>query len=102
MRKAAAHLFEIFARRGPRTPRRAASAQGAPEQGRYPSGELGRLPLRFTLGNPGRHSVVIVGEVIFGYVIGGGVPNAVMTENVPQRFIEMLGGIRSSDIVRMQ
>src|SRR6266700_6140408 len=53
-------------------------------------------------GDPGRHRVVAVGQVILGDVICGGVPDAIVAENVAQRLVEMLCGIRASDIVRMQ
>jgi hypothetical protein len=52
--------------------------------------------------NPRRHLVVVVGDVILGDVVGGRVPDAVVAENVAQRLVEMLRGIRTADIVRMQ
>ena len=57
---------------------------------------------RPAFGDPGFHLIVIVGEVVFGDVVGGGGPDAVMPENVAERLVEMLGGVRPSDIVRMQ
>src|ERR1700724_2045910 len=52
--------------------------------------------------NPRRHLVIVVGDVIFGYVVGGRVPDAVVAENIAQRLVEMLRGIGAPDIVRMQ
>src|SRR5205823_5551064 len=53
-------------------------------------------------GDPGLHLVVVVGEIILGDVVGGGGPNAVMPEDVAQCLVEMLGGVRPADIVRVQ
>src|SRR6516164_11580773 len=74
-----------------------------PDQGAPTSGLMVvRLRLGFAFGDPGRDVVVTVGEVILGNVVGRRVPDAVMAENIPQRLIEMLGGIGATDIVRMQ
>src|SRR5438034_8954465 len=61
-----------------------------------------RLRLGFAFSDPGRHLVVAVCNVILGDVVGGGVPNAVVTENVPQSLVEMLRGVRTPDIVRVK
>jgi hypothetical protein len=52
--------------------------------------------------NPGRHSVITVGDVILGNIVGGGVPHAVVAENVAQSLVEMPCGIRAADIVRVK
>ena len=39
---------------------------------------------------------------IFGDVVGGGDPHALMPENVTQRLVEMFGRVRPADIVRVQ
>src|ERR1700730_1420024 len=61
-----------------------------------------RLGLGLAFSNPGRHLVVAVGDVILGNVVGGGVPNTVVAENVPQSLVEMLRGVRAPDIMRMK
>jgi hypothetical protein len=61
-----------------------------------------RLRLGFALVDPRRNLVVAVCDVILGNVVGGGIPDAVVAEDVPQRLVEMLGGIRTPDIVRMK
>src|SRR2546426_11153253 len=52
--------------------------------------------------NPRRHLVVAVSDVILGDVVGSRMPHAIVAENVPQRLVEMFGGIGPPDIVRMQ
>ena len=42
-----------------------------------------RLRPSFAFSDPGRHLIVAVREVVFGNVVGGGVPDTVMTKNVP-------------------
>jgi len=44
----------------------------------------------FACGDPGRHLIVVVGDVILGDVVGGGVPHAIVAENIAQRLVEML------------
>jgi len=51
-------------------------------------------------GYAGQPLIIAVGDVILGDVVDGGRPDAVIAENVPQRLIEVLGGIRTPDIVR--
>src|SRR5260370_27826021 len=60
------------------------------------------LCLLLIFSNPRRYLAVVVGDVILGDVVGGGVPDTVVAENVAQRLVEMLRGIRAPDIVRMQ
>src|SRR6266849_1240470 len=67
----------------------------------WPDG-CGRLQLGFAFSDPGRHLVIIVGDVILGNVVGGRVPDAVVAEDVPQSLVEMLRRIRAPDIVRMK
>src|SRR6267142_3470591 len=67
------------------------------------TGRMGvRLRLGFAFSDPGRHLVVAVRNVILGDVVGGGVPDTVVTENIAQSLVEMLRGIRTPDIVRMK
>src|SRR5215472_14902055 len=61
-----------------------------------------RSPLSLAFGDPGLHLVVVVGEIVFGDVVGGGRPDAVMSEDVAQRPVEMFGCARPADIVRVQ
>lgn len=61
-----------------------------------------RSHLGSAFSDPGRYFVVIVSHVILGDVIGGRVPDAVVTENVLQRLVEILRGIGTPDIVRMK
>src|SRR6516164_117695 len=79
---------------------RASPAAGAPRVERQIYS--GALRLSAASSNPGRHLVIAVGDVIFGNVVGGGVPNAVVAENVPKSLVEMLRRIRTPDIVRMK
>src|SRR6202040_3762166 len=58
--------------------------------------------LRPAFGDPGLHLVVEVGEIVLGDFIGGGGPNAFMSEDVAQRLVKMLGRVRPADIVRVQ
>ena len=51
-------------------------------------------------GYAGQPLIIAVGDVILGDVVDGGRPDAVIAENVPQRLIEVLGGIRTPDLVR--
>jgi Bacterial Ig-like domain len=39
----------------------------------------------FACGDLGRHLIVVVGDVILGDVVGGGVPHAIVAENIAQR-----------------
>src|SRR6266446_330021 len=41
-------------------------------------------------------------DVILGNIVGGGVPDAVVTENVLQSLVEMLRSVRAPDIVPMK
>jgi hypothetical protein len=45
--------------------------------------------------------VVMVGDVIFGDVVGGGIPGNIMADDIPQRLVEIFRHVRSPDIVRM-
>src|SRR6516162_11714779 len=60
------------------------------------------LCLVLPFGDPGLHVVVVVREIVFGDVVGGGGPHAVMPEDIAQRLVEMLRSTRTADIVRVQ
>src|SRR4051812_22699563 len=53
-------------------------------------------------GDPGPHLIVVVGNVVLGYVVGSGVPDAVMTQDIPQCLIQIFRRVWTSDIVWMQ
>ena len=89
-------------RRGGRQDRRRQLHAHLPRRGRLRRAGLSTCGLRVAFGDPGLHLVVIVGEIVFGDVVGGGGPDAVMPEDVAQRLVEMLGGVRPADIVRVQ
>src|SRR4029453_19523285 len=57
-----------------------------------------RLVLGFACGDPGCHLVVVVGDVILSDIVGSRLPHAIVTEDVPQRLVEILGGIGPPDI----
>src|SRR5580704_6577907 len=57
---------------------------------------------RLAVGDPGLHTVVIVGEIVLGNVIGCRGPDAVMSEDVAERLVEVLGGVWPADIMRVQ
>ena len=60
------------------------------------------LRLGFAFSDPLRHPVVVVGDIIFGDVVGGGGPDAVMPEDIAQRLVKMVGSAWPADIVRVQ
>ncbi len=60
------------------------------------------LSLGYLRGDPGHHTVVVVGDVVLCDVVRSGVPDAVVAQDISQCLVEILCRVRAPDVVRMQ